>query len=231
MQDRSDVKPIAIDGPSASGKSTVSKLLAEKLHYVYVDSGSFYRGITWKALQEGVDVTDSSSVVNCLKKMNWEMMLEGRNLIFEIDGQNPGIQLRSEPVREKVASVAVIPEVRAYVVEKLRATTQFGNVVMEGRDIGSVVFPETPYKYYLDADPAERARRRSREIQEMEGQSDVQDVMDSLRRRDKIDSTRKTAPLHISPNAMVINSTAMGIDEVVQTIIQSIEQPQGPETG
>jgi cytidylate kinase len=230
MSEHPDIKIVAIDGPSASGKSTVSKRVAEKLQYVYVDSGSFYRGITWKAIREGVDVTDSDAVVRCLQKFRWEMMLEGRNLVFEIDGENPGIQLRSEPVRERVAPVAAIPEVRAFVVEQLQATTQFGNIVMEGRDIGSVVFPATAFKYYLDADPEERARRRNQEIQELEGTSDVQAVMDSLNRRDKIDSTRKTAPLQIPLGATVINSTSMGIEEVVETVIGHIQDLPNPNT-
>jgi len=214
---------VAVDGPSASGKSTVSRLAAEKLDYVYVDSGAFYRGITWKALKDGIDITDSDEVIFCLRKLNWEMLLDGRNLVFEIDGENPGMALRSEPVREKVSLVAVLPEVRAFVVKRLQETTSFGNIVMEGRDIGSVVFPSTPYKYYLDADPEERARRRNLEIKEMEGTSDVQAVMDSLSRRDKIDSTRKTAPLQIPLGATVINSTSMGIEEVVDTIIRHIQ--------
>ena len=192
------------------------------MQYVYVDSGSFYRGITWKAVREGIDVTDSDAVIACLEAFTWEMMLDGRNLIFEIDGEDPGIQLRSEPVRENVSHIAVIPEVRTFVVDNLRATTRFGDIVMEGRDIGSVVFPGTPYKYYLDADPEERARRRNREIKEMEGTSDVNEVMDSLSRRDKMDSTRKTAPLQIPLGATVVNSTSMSIDEVVDTIIQNV---------
>ena len=214
---------VAIDGPSASGKSTVSKRVAIDLRFTYVDSGSLYRGMTWKCLREGVDVRQAQLVIDLMSRMNLEFRVENRVVFFSIDGDDPGLQLRSEPVRESVSDVAAIPEVRTFMVNHLREMVRFGNVVMEGRDIGTVVFPTTPHKFYLDADPDERARRRFEELVKVEGVRDVNEVRDSLSRRDQKDSTRKTAPLQIALGARVINTTAMSIDEVVALIVTEVK--------
>ncbi len=213
---------VAIDGPSASGKSTVSREVAQVLKIVYVDSGALYRGMTWKAVREGVDVKDPEAVIAMMNDTNWEFFIEDLVLRFTIDGEDPTDHLRSEPVRERVADIAVIPEVRVFMVERLRETAEFGELVMEGRDIGSVVFPDATFKYYLDADPEERARRRHKELVAAEGKGDVKQVLSSLQRRDTIDSTRKTAPLQISLGAKVINTTKMTIEEVVSRIAEEV---------
>jgi cytidylate kinase len=213
---------VAIDGPSASGKSTVSKLVALELGFTFVDSGSLYRGMTWKCLREGVDVRDSEKVVELMNRMNLEFYVENRVVLFRIDSEEPGQQLRSGPVRENVSDIAAIPEVRAFLVQRLRNMVEFGNIVMEGRDIGTVVFQTTPFKFYLDADPEERARRRYEEQMKMEGEGDLQGVLHSLTRRDRKDSTRKTAPLQIALGARVINTTQMSIEEVVGEITKDV---------
>ncbi|MBU0678544.1 MAG: (d)CMP kinase [Verrucomicrobia bacterium] len=213
---------IGIDGPAASGKSTVSRLVAEKLGYVYVDSGSLYRGMTWKAVREGVDVKNTDDMIQLRDRSNWEFFVENRVVRFTIDGEDPGSQIRSEAVRERVSDVAAIPEIREFIVSQLRDTARFGDLVMEGRDIGSVVFPEAQFKYYLDADPEERARRRHQELVSREEESDVNKVLNSLQRRDAKDSGRKTAPLQIPLGAEVINSTRMSIDEVVAHIVSEV---------
>jgi cytidylate kinase len=215
---------VAVDGPSASGKSTVSRRAAQALGFVYVDSGAVYRGVTWKCVKEGIDVKDAQAVTNLLIRMNMELVLRDNAVGYLIDGEDPGQDIRAEPVRERVADIAAQQSVRVYIVEKLRLMTRFGNLVMEGRDIGTVVFPDTPYKYYLDADPEERARRRAAEIQQTEGAGDVSEVLDSLRRRDQKDSNRATAPLQIALGAKIINSTGMSIDEVVDTIVTDLRQ-------
>jgi CMP/dCMP kinase len=213
---------VAIDGPSASGKSTVSKRVAEELQFTYVDSGSLYRGVTWKSIRDGIDVREHQSVIDLTRRMQLDFFVQNRVVVFTIDGEEPGSQLRSEPVRENVSEVAAIPEVRTYIVQRLREMARFGHVVMEGRDIGTVVFPTTPFKFYLDADPEERARRRFEELVRMEGTSDVDQVRHSLRKRDEKDSTRKTAPLQIALGARVINTTAMGIEDVVALIVAEV---------
>jgi cytidylate kinase len=202
----------------------VSREVAAAIDWIYVDSGSLYRGMTWKALREDVDVKNREQVVEMMTRIQWEFMLGARGVRFTIDGIDPGQDLRNEPVRENVSDIAAIPEVRSFIVQQLRDMKRFGNLVMEGRDIGSVVFPSSPFKYYLDADPAERARRRALELQASEGNRDVNKVMDSLQRRDKKDSTRKTAPLQIALGAKVINSTDMSIEDVVAYIVKDLKE-------
>ncbi|NCC51134.1 MAG: (d)CMP kinase [Spartobacteria bacterium] len=222
MSNGKETMVIAIDGPSASGKSTVSKQVARELGFVYVDSGGLYRGMTWKAVRENVPTTDEEAVVDLMRHMKWTFFVEDNVLGFTIDDVNPGQEIRSEPVRENVSDIAAMIPVRQFIVERLRETTRFGRIVMEGRDIGSVVFPESHFKYYLDADPEERARRRHEELVKMEGKSDVNEVMNSLARRDKKDTTRKAAPLQIALGARVINSTSMTIEEVVAMIVDQV---------
>jgi cytidylate kinase len=214
---------VAIDGPSASGKSTVSKQVAIDLGFIYMDSGALYRGMTWKCIREGVDVRKPEFVIELMNRMKLEFFVENKVVSFTIDGEEPGLQLRSEPVRESVSDIAAIPEVRSFMVNHLREMARFGNIVMEGRDIGTIVFPTTPHKFYLDADPEERARRRFQELIQMEGVRDVNEVLDSLTRRDEKDSTRKTAPLQIALGARVINTTSMNIGEVVALIVSEVK--------
>ncbi|MFH0880784.1 MAG: (d)CMP kinase [Lentisphaerota bacterium] len=213
---------VAIDGPSASGKSTVSKEVALKLDFVYVDSGSLYRGITWKCIRERVDVRNPEAVLEMIGRVVFDFFVDNRIVRFTMDGEDPGQQIRSEPVRESVSDIAAIPELRLFINDKLRSMMQFGNLVMEGRDIGSVVFPDSPFKFYLDADPEERARRRHAELVKMEGQGDVEEVRNSLMRRDQKDTTRKTAPLQIPLGAKVINSTSLSIEEVTDIIAKDV---------
>jgi cytidylate kinase len=215
---------VAVDGPSASGKSTVSRRTAQAVGFIYVDSGALYRGVTWKCVKDGVDVKDSQAVTNLLIRMNMELVLRDSSVGYLIDGEDPGQEIRAEPVRERVADIAAQQSVRVYIVEKLRLMTKFGNLVMEGRDIGTVVFPDTPFKYYLDADPEERARRRAAEIKLQDGSDDVGAVLSSLRRRDQKDSSRATAPLQIALGAKIINSTGMTIEQVVDTIVADLKK-------
>ena len=215
---------VAVDGPSASGKSTVSRRTAQAVGFIYVDSGALYRGITWKCVKEGIDVKDSQAVTNLLIRMNMDLVLKDNAVGYRIDGEDPGQEIRAEPVRERVADIAAQQSVRVYIVEKLRLMTKFGSLVMEGRDIGTIVFPDTPFKYYLDADPEERARRRAAEIKVQEGTEDVGAVLSSLRRRDQKDSSRATAPLQIALGAKIINSTGMTIEQVVDTIVVDLKK-------
>ncbi len=217
---------ITVDGPSASGKSTVSCAVAERLGFVYVDSGSLYRGITWKVLREGIATDDLREISYLLDHVDLAFFLEGNAVKFTIDGEHPGDQLRSEPVRENVSTLAAIGQVRVFIVARLREMTRFGNLVMEGRDIGSVVFPESEFKYYLDASAEERAKRRYGELRERQDAEGVDQVMSSLRRRDAIDSTRKVNPLQIPLGAKVIDSTSMNLEQVVELILEDIRNKE-----
>ncbi len=217
------VKTIAVDGPSASGKSSVSKGVAAELGFIYVDSGALYRGVTWQAIRKGADPRDAAAVVDTMHSADWHFFVQDGAAIFSIDGDVPVQELREKEVREAVADVAAIPEVRAFVVESLRTLKNFGSLVMEGRDIGTVVFPDSPYKFYLDADPQERAMRRYRELVAAGEDEKAHEVMESLKKRDQIDSTRKTDPLVVAPGAQKIDSTAMTLDEVIQLIANAVK--------
>ncbi len=213
---------VAIDGPAASGKSTVARGVAARLEFVYVDSGAYYRGMTWQMLRLDLDPGRDDHVRTLLETEDWEFFVEHGAVRFQIGGEDPGEQLRSEPVRERVSDVAAVPEIRVRIVDWLRRTVEFGPVVMEGRDIGSVVFPDTKYKYYIDADPVERARRRHEEIARVESGQSIERVLDSLSRRDRKDQARATAPLQIPLGAKVIDSTHLSVDEVVDIIVTAV---------
>ena len=213
---------IAIDGPAASGKSTVSRRVAAALGYLYVDSGALYRAVTLKMLQFGVNALDFPAVAAALPRVAPEFFAADGAVRFRLDGEEPAEQLRSQIVNENVSAVAANPDVRRQVTAWLRRMTEFGSLVMEGRDIGTAVFPDAPFKFYLDADPAERARRRQLEIAARTDGVSVQEVGESLKRRDTIDSGRKTAPLRIAPGAVVVDSTGMTIDDVVRSVLDRL---------
>ncbi|MEM7145577.1 MAG: (d)CMP kinase [Verrucomicrobiota bacterium] len=208
MTDRGGRIAIAIDGPAASGKSSVARSLARRLGYLYVNSGALYRGVTWYFLERGVDASDSGAVCDLIDTMEIVCGVDGGESTISIDGRDPGSHLSSEEVNGSVSGYAAIPEVRQALVAQLHAYGDLGDLVMEGRDIGSVVFPETPYKFYIDASEDVRNARRARE-----------GLRDSIAERDKLDSSRKTAPLTVPEGAEVIDSSEMTIEEVVDEIV------------
>jgi len=214
---------IAIDGPSASGKSTVSRRVAQRLGFIHVDSGSLYRGVTWHFIENGVDAGNVEAVADALQKMRLEFFTRENSVRFSIEGRKPDEELRSRPVNEMVSTVAALPAVRAWVVSKLRKMPDLGNLVMEGRDIGTAVFPETKFKFYLDAAPEERARRRHLEMLNAGKKVDYDEILRSILKRDRIDTARASDPLKIAPDAVVIQSTDMTIDEVVDLIAGKIK--------
>jgi CMP/dCMP kinase len=222
---------IAIDGPAASGKSTVAKEIAKRLNCIYVDSGAFYRGVTWKMLQAFVNTQNPLAVLPVLLKSKWSFEVRDRAVVFSIDGQEPGDEaLRSKAVREAVADIAAMPAVRKVVVSKLRKQKKLGSIAMEGRDIGSVVFPGTPYKFYLDANPEERARRRHAELVQAGETEKAQEVLESLRRRDEKDSSRKTDPLKIADGAYVIDTSEYDVEGVTRVLMSRIAELEKPRT-
>ncbi|MDA0577034.1 MAG: (d)CMP kinase [Verrucomicrobia bacterium] len=218
---------IAIDGPAASGKSTVSRRVAKGLGYLYVDSGALYRGVTCAALAHGIPGTDTEGVLRCMAEREFAWEVADGAVTFTIDGVRPCAELRTEAVNQNVSPVAAACAVRVQVVEWLRGMLCFGSLVMEGRDIGTKVFPDTPYKFYLDANPEERARRRHGESQEPVS---VAEVSASLQRRDTIDRRRAVDPLKVAPDAEVIDSTGMSIDDVVQHILNAIATRRAEST-
>lgn len=217
-------KVIAIDGPSASGKSTVARKVAARLGCLYVDSGSLYRGIAWKAAEMGCNPAQSPEVVAAMGRMKVDFFVDAGAVRYRIEGYEPRAEIRTERVSEQVSWVAAIPEVRAQVTQWLRNMAGFGDLVMEGRDIGTVVFPDANAKFYLDASPEERARRRHAELSPAGEAADVGRVMDSLKNRDQRDSGRKTAPLKLAADAQVVDTTGLSIDQVVEKILNLIRR-------
>ncbi len=213
---------IAIDGPSASGKSTVARRVAEALGRVYVDSGAVYRGITWRVMALGVASGDVAGVVAAVGRMRVAASVLERAVKFTYDGFDPGGAIRTAPVAERVSEIAAVPEIRAKVTGLLREAAGFGPLVMEGRDIGSIVFPGARHKFYLDADPQERARRRAAEGQGEDGE--VKRVLGAISRRDARDSGRVTAPLRVAPGAIVIDTTGLSLDQVVARVIAALRE-------
>jgi len=213
---------IAIDGPSASGKSTVSQRVAQRLKFIHVDSGSLYRGVTWYFLSHNVQVADNAAVAAALQNIHMNILVKDSAVKFSIDGFEPDAELRSEAVNGNVSQIAALPAVREWIVGQLRRMTAFGDLVMEGRDIGTAVFPEAGLKFYLDAAPEERARRRYLEMLNGGKKAAYDEVLRSILQRDGIDSSRAMAPLKIAPDAVVIQSTKMTIDEVVDFIVLKI---------
>lgn len=199
---------IAIDGPAASGKSTLARALAERLGLVMVNSGAMYRAVTWKVLREEIDPADTSAVIRLLDEMDIHCGQDGSVSTIRIDGTDPTPFLREPDINANVSTVAAIPQVRDRLVALQRDYLKRTHVVMEGRDIGSVVFPDTPFKIYIDADPTVRDERRS-------GDGEV----DSVSQRDAADSNRKTAPLKVADGAAKLDTSDLTITGVVEAAI------------
>ena len=210
----SDPDPIviAIDGPSASGKSTNSKIIAARLGYVYVDTGAMYRTLGWHALQTGTEVTDAVAVEALCRDWPAELVRRGDSICLEVDGYFPEQEIRSAEVSAVVSHVAQVPFVREWMKEHQRSCVRFGNLVMEGRDITSNIFPDTPHKFYLDASAEVRQARR-----------DADGVEENLAARDQRDSTRKAAPLKVVEGATVINNSGESPEETSARIIALVQ--------
>ncbi len=215
---------IAIDGPSASGKSTVARRVAAGLEYLYMDSGALYRGVTREALEAGVHPEDRAGVRAVVERTDLKFVIEDGALKFLMNGRSFSGELREKVVNENVSAIAAIPEVRKFVVDQLRSATRYGDIVMEGRDIGTTVFPDARVKFYLDADPAERARRRHDEMHESGVQVRMNEILDSLASRDDRDRAREQDPLRCADDAIVIDTTDMDIDQVVGRILAQIRE-------
>jgi len=208
---------IAIDGTSASGKSTNAKLVAKALGFVYVDTGAMYRTLAWYCLQHRIDVHDERAVGAACRRWKTSLECVENQLHLTVDGYYPAKEIRTADVSAAVSHVAAVPKVREWMKRKQRECIQFGSLVMEGRDIGTNVFPETDFKYFLDAHLEERSRRRAAE-----------GVQENLAARDLRDSQRAAAPLMIALGAKVINNSDLTSDQTSALIIADIKQRMGP---
>ena len=202
---------IAIDGPAASGKSTVARELARRLGLSMVNSGEMYRAVTLVVVRRGIDPADRPAVVTMLSDLVLQCGVQGGSSYVLLSGENPGAALRGEDVNAAVSLVAAVPEVRDLLVARQRELLSLGDLVMEGRDIGSVVFPDTPYKLYIDASEEVRRQRRAAEGQK-----------DEVTARDRQDAARRTSPLVVADGAVVIDSSTMSIEEVVEEALTTL---------
>ncbi len=218
---------IAIDGPAGSGKSTVAKLLAEWLGYLYVDTGAMYRALTWKALKEKTDLKDEDALTSLSRQTEILLKEEKGKLRVFVDGKEVTEAIRGESVTNNAFYIARAPSVRAELVKQQRRMAKENNLVMEGRDIGTVVFPKAKLKVYLDASLKERARRRFLELKEKGIKTDLEVIKKQLQARDKEDKGRKVAPLKIAKEAFVIDSTKMKIEEEVDLILRKWREKYG----
>lgn len=203
---------IAIDGPAASGKSSVARALARRVNFVYVNSGEIYRAITWHVLAQEIDPGDSDRVAQLVQRFKITSDLRNNESRVRIGDVDPTPHLRDDRVNIAVSAVSAVPQVRHCADEQMRNYSLAHDLVVEGRDIGSVVFPQTPYKFYIDASPEVRSRRRAAEGQR-----------DEIAVRDRADSLRAAAPLVIAKDAEVIDTSSMTIDEVVNEIVRRLK--------
>jgi cytidylate kinase len=210
---------VAIDGGAASGKSSTARALSKRFNLLHADTGSYYRALTAEMLRRGAEPGNLDSVREALGGLSLGTRIEGRSAAIEVSGRTPGEEIRSRGVNEAVSHFAAIPEVRSALLAYQRGQAEaarrggFAGLVMEGRDIGSVIFPDADFRFFLVADPAERERRRERQ-----GQADL------VAERDRLDSSRKTAPLSRTDGAVSIDTTHLTIDEVVDEMARPISR-------
>lgn len=219
---------IAIDGPAGSGKSTVAKQVARTLGFHYLDTGAMYRSVAWHALEHGVDVCDEASLARIARDERIVFSHEPGNPIatgVSIGGADCTRQIRTPEVDRAVSAVSSVPAVREALVEQQRAIASGDDIVMEGRDIGTVVFPDAELKVFLTATPEERARRRAGQNAEKGyGETDEQVILSDIMARDEADSTREVGPLAAADDAYVLDTTGLSIDEVCEVISTVAEE-------
>jgi len=211
---------IAIDGPAGAGKSTVAKKIAKKLNLEYIDTGAMYRALTLKVLENGLDPKNEDEVLSLLENTEISFL---NNHIY-LDGKIVDEEIRNNSVNKNVSYVSSYSEVRKKMVELQQEMAKKSNVIMDGRDIGTVVLPNASFKFFITAKPEERGKRRYLELKD-KGETDIllTDIIDDINKRDKIDSTRIESPLRIPDDAIVIDSTNLTVDEVVDLIIELIK--------
>ncbi|MEI7024573.1 (d)CMP kinase [Paenibacillus sp. y28] len=210
---------IAIDGPAGAGKSTVARLVAKRLGYVYVDTGAMYRAVTWKVLQQGLQVEQTQLVIRTAEQMTIE--LQPGELAQQVlaDGQDVSEEIRHPEVSNRVSYVAQIPEVRKLLVDKQQQMARQKGVVMDGRDIGTHVLPDAEVKVFLTASVQERASRRYQELQSKNQTVSLSQLEHDIALRDKMDEERETSPLRQAEDAVVVDSTKLSIEQVVDKIV------------
>jgi cytidylate kinase len=220
---------IAIDGPAGAGKTTIARMVSRKLRYNYIDTGAMYRAISWKTIREKINLRARKDLVRMVRNTRIELKNKAGMMRVYLDGKDVTNKIRSKRVDEKASVLGTIPEVREQLVKIQRKLGSSGGIVVEGRDIGTVVFPRADYKFYLDASIKERALRKYRELKEKGEEVVLAKLEKAIRSRDRRDRTRKVAPLKIAPDAIVIDSTDMSKKEVVDFILNKIGMGENPD--
>jgi cytidylate kinase len=218
-------KVIAIDGPSGAGKSSVSRIVGEKTGFLHVDSGALYRIITWQCLENKIDTDDPEAIAAFANDVKIDCRgIDGR-IVYFVGGEEPGNRIRTPEVNAHASKVAVVKEVRDRITAILRGLTANGDLVVEGRDITTAVFPDSPARFYLTASAEARAARRQKEeVEKGIANQSTEEVKASLLARDAIDSTRKYAPLKKADGALEIDSTHLTLDEVVDAVMAALPE-------
>lgn len=212
---------IAIDGPAGVGKTSVGKALASKYGLGFLSTGIMYRCLGWKALKSGVNLQDEEAVFQVAKNIVWGFEKEAdSNLKVLIDGQYVGDALISEEVARAASITSALPKARAVITEKQKAMALEGGLVMEGRDIGTVIAPKAPLKFYLIASAEARAQRRVLQLKEKGQEADYKEILESIISRDKRDSSRKTAPLKPAEDAVIIDTSSLTLEEVIRKVLE-----------
>jgi cytidylate kinase len=215
---------VAIDGPAASGKSTTAKMVAKKLEMTYLDTGAMYRAVTLALLRSNTDLDDYDSVCKVVDGLELDIYDKGSKTIVKLDGEDVSQEIRSMPVTENVSAVSAMKYVRQTMVEIQRNIGKKTNCVVEGRDIGTVVFPDAEFKIFMVADVNMRAERRFKDLHEMGESRSFQDVLADLKRRDEKDSTRAYSPLQKADEAIEIDTSMLSIDQQVEKIINLLKK-------
>ncbi len=210
---------ITIDGPSGAGKSTVSKLLARRLGCKYLDTGALYRAVAWKIKKENADIEDEEKLRNILEKIN--ITLDGEKIM--VNGTNVTSEIRSPEIGELSSKASAKPAVRERLFTIQREFGLKGKVVIEGRDIGTVIFPEAENKFYLDAGPEERGKRRYKELKDKDPATTLEDTIEDIKKRDNRDSTRQVSPLTQIHDMIYIDTTNLALEEVITKIMESLK--------
>jgi CMP/dCMP kinase len=215
---------IAIDGPSAAGKSTLAKRLARDLGFIYLDTGAMYRALALKVLTEGIDFSNDSALEELIGRTGIDLVETGGTLKVLLDGKDVSAEIRTPEVSQMASKTSALKLVRHWMLILQRNLGQRGNVVAEGRDIGTVVFPNAEVKIYLDATAQERARRRVEELRKAGREVSLDETLREMRERDKRDSERDLAPLRKAKDAIAIDSTSLDADALVQRVMQQIRE-------
>ena len=213
---------VAVDGPSGSGKSSTARGVAARLGLRYIDTGALYRAVTWRLLDQGVDVNDESAVAGAIASIELELSTDPADPRVQVDGVDVSEAIRERAVTNAVSAVSAVPQVRQQLVPVQRRLIDHGGVVVEGRDIGTVVAPDATVKVFLTADSGTRAKRRSAEL-EHDTEATVSLTHDEIRRRDHLDSSRELSPLVRAADAVELDSTNLSLEQVIEAIVELVE--------